>query len=75
MWRHRLIICQRPDHKDGKYRLRRYSVVELMTEPKFFKLTDVNTFTQSDKYNNFQGNVTREFENLDRRSIGKRRVS
>ena len=53
------------DHKDGKYRLRRYSVVELMVEPKFFKLTDVNTFTQSDKYNNFQGNVTREFENLD----------
>ena len=53
------------NHKDGKYRLRRYSVVELMTEPKFFKLTDVNTFTQSDKYNNFQGNVTREFENLE----------
>jgi len=47
------------NHKDGKYRLRRYSVVELMTEPKFFKLTDVNTFTQSDKYNNYQGNVTR----------------
>ena len=53
------------DHKDGKYRLRKYSLVELLMEPKMFKVLEAKTFTQSKDYNNFQGDVERKFENLD----------
>jgi len=53
------------DHKDGQYRLRRYSLIELMLEPKAFKELSVDTFMQTDKYNEFQGNVDRRFENLE----------
>ena len=53
------------EHKDGKYRLRRYSMVELLTEPHMFKQLPTNTFMQTDEYNDFQGNVERKFENVD----------
>ena len=49
------------DHKDGKYRLRKYSLVELLMEPKMFKVLEAKSFTQSKEYNNFQGDVEREF--------------
>ena len=53
------------EHKDGKYRLRRYSIVELLAEPHMFKPLPSNTFMQTDEYNDFQGNVERKFENID----------
>ena len=53
------------DHKDGKYRLRKYSLVELLMEPKMFKVLEAKSFTQGKEYNNFQGDIEREFENLD----------
>ena len=53
------------DHKDGQYRLRRYSMIELMIEPKAIKELPVSTFTQTDEYNDFQGNVERHFENIE----------
>ena len=53
------------EHKDGKYRLRRYSIVELLAEPHMFKPLPANTFMQTDEYNDFQGNVERKFENID----------
>lgn len=53
------------EHKDGKYRLRRYSVIELMLEPKAIKTLPINSFMQTDKYNDFQGNVERKFENIE----------
>ena len=53
------------NHKDGRYRLRRYSRVALLTEPKRFKVLEVNEFNQSSDYNKFQGDVERTFENLE----------
>ena len=57
------------DHKDGKYRLRKYSVVKpLITGhllPTEFAKLDITTFTQSSDYNDFQGDIERTFEPLD----------
>jgi len=53
------------DHKDGQYRLRRYSMIELLAEPYMFKTLPTTTFMQTDEYNNFQGNIERKFENVD----------
>ena len=41
------------DHKDGQYRLRRYSLIELLMEPKEFNELSVDTFMQTDEYNKF----------------------
>ena len=49
-------------HLDGKYRLRRYSTVQC--NGNCIEIGD-NTFTQSDEYNKFQGNVTRNFEAIE----------
>ena len=57
------------EHKDGEYRLRRYSVIELMLEPKAIKALPINSFMQTDKYNDFQGNVERKFENIDESAL------
>tara|TARA_R110002020_G_scaffold314098_1_gene529388 strand:- start:1164 stop:1787 length:624 start_codon:yes stop_codon:yes gene_type:complete len=57
------------DHKDGKYRLRRYSRVELLSEPKKFKILEGNEFNQSSDYNKFQGDVERTFENLENETL------
>ena len=57
------------DHKDGQDRLRRYSMIELMIEPKAIKELPVSTFTQTDEYNDFQGNVERHFENIDKDTL------
>ena len=53
------------DHKDGQYRLRRYSMVELLTEPQMFKTLPTTTFMQTSEYNDFQGNIERKFELVD----------
>ena len=50
------------DHLDGKYRLRRYSVVKCSGN--CVEAGD-NTFIQSDKYNKFQGNVLRKFDPIE----------
>ena len=53
------------DHRD-KYRLRRYSRIKLCDTDhfKYMKL-ESEPFNQSGKYNKFQGNVSREFEDIE----------
>tara|TARA_R110002020_G_scaffold438168_1_gene648586 strand:+ start:1858 stop:2523 length:666 start_codon:yes stop_codon:yes gene_type:complete len=51
-------------HADGKYRLRRYSRVQMSPETMVYETLDGNKFTQSSKYNNFQGDVARSFESI-----------
>jgi len=53
------------NHRDGKYRLRRYSKIKLLAEPQKFQELEVAEFTQSSDYNTFQGDVERKFENLE----------
>ena len=52
------------NHADGAYRLRRYSRVHMCNESMIYKTLDGKQFTQSSSYNNFQGDVTRTFENI-----------
>jgi len=59
------------DHKDGKYRLRKYTLVELdefvFEEIDFsYKELEVDTFNQSSHYNKHQGDVDRKFEPISR---------
>ncbi|EEX92605.1 2OG-Fe dioxygenase family protein [Vibrio orientalis] len=51
------------EHADGKFRLRRYSVVAL----KDGQVVDLNKneFMQTDDINRFQGNVIRQFEGIE----------
>jgi len=51
------------EHADGKFRLRRYSVVKVVNG----KLVEQakHEFMQSDDINHFQGNVVRQFEPID----------
>ena len=58
------------DHKDGKYRLRRYSVIELRTtfwnakeEAEITRL-DHREFKQSEELNKHQGGMARNFEEI-----------
>ena len=60
------------DHKDGKYRLRRYSKVQLLMEPNKFKTMETTEFNQSSDYNNFQGDVPRTFENVEENTLGSK---
>lgn len=50
------------EHADGKYRLRRYSVIQFL-DGKVAEL-DKHDFVQSDDINRFQGNIVRRFEPL-----------
>ena len=58
------------DHKDGKFRLRRYSVIVLRTsfwnakQEAEIEHLPVKDFTQSEDYNKHQGGMKRSFENL-----------
>ena len=59
------------DHKDGKYRLRRYSAVEVRTtfwnakEEAEIRSLDRVEFTQGKEWNNHQGGMTRTFESIE----------
>ena len=59
------------DHKDGKYRLRKYTLVELtdyVTETldlSYIEL-EVDTFNQSSQYNKHQGDIDRKFEPISK---------
>lgn len=55
----------RTNHADGNYRLRRYSRVSMSRETMVYETLDGKTFTQSSEYNDFQGDVTRTFENIN----------
>ena len=57
------------NHADGAYRLRRYSRVHMCNESMIYKTLDGKQFTQSSSYNNFQGDVTRTFENISEKVI------
>ena len=58
------------DHKDGKYRLRKYALVELagyVSETldllsDELEVLEVDTFNQSSEYNKHQGDIDRKFE-------------
>jgi len=52
------------NHADGKYRLRRYSRVQMSPETMVYEILEGNKFTQSSEYNSFQGDVARSFENI-----------
>ena len=52
------------DHKDGKFRLRRYSVVELQRGAKLTRLPH-RKFLQSERLNEHQGGVVRDFEEIE----------
>jgi hypothetical protein len=59
------------EHKDGKYRLRRFSVIELRTsfwnakrEAEIERLPH-RVFNQSEDFNKHQGGMTRDFEEID----------
>lgn len=55
------------DHSDGKYRLRKYCKVHVkISDNKFLiKKLDEKTFTQSRKFNKFQGGMSRFFDSVD----------
>lgn len=56
------------DHKDGTYRLRRFSRVKLRREclDGFeYDILEDSSYNQSSQYNDFQGDVAREFEHID----------
>ena len=50
-------------HKDGTYRLRKYSQVKLKENG--CDILDGSTFNQSSEYNTFQGDMERDFEPVD----------
>ena len=52
------------NHADGNYRLRRYSRVRMSRKTLVYETLDGQNFTQSSEYNDFQGDVTRTFENI-----------
>lgn len=63
------------DHKDGKYRLRKYSVIEYNSQVALFNCAASGTeikqlprrdFTQSEKFNEHQGGVSRSFQEIER---------
>ncbi len=55
------------EHADGKYRLRRYSVIQF----KGGEVIDLqkNEFMQTDDINRFQGNVVRQFEPVEKSTL------
>ena len=57
------------DHKDGKFRLRRYSVIKPVHTghllPMQYQQLDITSFNQSSDYNDFQGDLDREFSPID----------
>ena len=53
------------NHADGNYRLRRYSRVKMSRETLIYETLEGKDFTQSSQYNDFQGDVSRTFENVD----------
>ena len=57
----------RTNHADGQYRLRRYSVVNLLNGK--VQPSDKHEFMQSSDINHFQGDVVRQFERDRKRSI------
>tara|TARA_Y100000593_G_scaffold14582_1_gene27850 strand:- start:12901 stop:13557 length:657 start_codon:yes stop_codon:yes gene_type:complete len=63
------------EHKDGKYRLRRYSKIELRTEfwnaAENIRITDLacSDFKQSSDYNLHQGDLERKFEGLEEETL------
>ena len=54
-------------HKDGKYRLRRYSQIQLGS--KSMEILASDTFEQGHDYNDFQGGIKRKFENIENSTI------
>jgi len=54
------------DHRDGQYRLRRYSKIKLSDTDHFkYMKMESESFSQSTHYNQFQGGVDRKFEDIE----------
>ena len=63
------------DHKDGKFRLRRYSVVKIRTtfwgngvKASIARLPH-RIFTQSEEFNKHQGGMERDFEEIEENAL------
>lgn len=50
-------------HADGNFRLRRYSVIEVINDE--VVETNKHNFVQSEDINHFQGDIVREFEGIE----------
>jgi len=63
------------DHKDGKFRLRRYSAIELRTsfwdakEEAVVERLDHRVFNQSEDYNKHQGGMARDFKEIENSTL------
>lgn len=63
------------DHKDGEYRLRRYSVIGLRTsfwnaeEEAEIELLSPREFKQTEDYNKHQGGMARSFEDIEENTL------
>ena len=58
------------DHRDGQYRLRRYSSVQLSNSGNFkYKKLESAPFNQSVQFNQYQGGVDRSFEEIEDTTI------
>ncbi|MAH48533.1 agglutination protein [Candidatus Pacearchaeota archaeon] len=63
------------NHKDGKYRLRRYSTIELRTsfwnakEEAVIERLEHGDFKQSEDYNKHQGGIARSFEEIEESTL------
>ena len=54
------------EHRDGQYRLRRYSKIKLSDTDNFkYMKMESEAFNQSAHYNQFQGGVARKFEDME----------
>tara|TARA_Y100000034_G_scaffold103721_1_gene129667 strand:- start:344 stop:970 length:627 start_codon:yes stop_codon:yes gene_type:complete len=54
------------EHRDGQYRLRRYSKIKLSDTDHFkYMKIESGSFNQSAHYNQFQGGVDRKFEDIE----------
>lgn len=66
------------DHKDGTYRLRRFSRVKLVREwfdELEYDILEDSSYNQSSQYNDFQGDVAREFEHIDPKVLKSRNMN
>ena len=54
------------EHRDGQYRLRRYSKIKLSDTDRFkYMKMESGAFNQSAHYNHFQGGVDRSFQDIE----------
>jgi hypothetical protein len=66
--RHSFEFLPETDHKDGKFRLRRYGIIYLEDsgyESRIYSIKTETDFIQSSDYNKFQGDIIRRFSPIE----------